>query len=86
MGNGKLVCKGKDLLTECEVWSKKLRTQNVANGCRVKNSIKKAIWSKNQKDIEKLVVAMPNIQMIKREGLHKKDVPKRHKVLVRHEE
>ena len=33
LNNGKLVCKGKDLLTECEVWSKKLCIHDVTKGC-----------------------------------------------------
>ena len=46
LNNGELVCKGKDILTECEVWSKKLRIQYVTKGCLHKNSIKKITWKK----------------------------------------
>ena len=50
--HGKLVPKGKDLLTEYEVCGKKLCIQNVTKGCINKNSIKKAIWEKNEKDLK----------------------------------
>ena len=34
--NGKDVCKGKDLLTECKNWSRELQIQNVTKGCWTK--------------------------------------------------
>ena len=41
--NGKLVCKGKDLLTECENWSRELRIQNVTKVCIDTNKMKETL-------------------------------------------
>ena len=46
--NGKNMCKGKDLLTECENWSRELNIQNVNKGCLDTNLIKKAVWAKTK--------------------------------------
>ena len=54
--NGKNMCKGKDLLTERENWSRDLNIQNVTKGCLDTNSIKKAVWAKNEDDLKALVM------------------------------
>ena len=60
--NGKNVCNGKDLLTECENWSRELQIQNVTKGCLDTNSIKKAVWAKNKDELKTLVLARPKIE------------------------
>ena len=54
--NGKNECKGKDLLTECENWSRELNIQNVTKGCLDTNLIKKAVWAKNEDKLKVLVM------------------------------
>ena len=54
--NGKNVCKGKDLLTECENWSRELNIQNVTKGCLDTNSIKKAVCAKIKDDLKAIVM------------------------------
>ena len=51
LNNGKLTCKGKDLLTEYQTWSKKLRITDVTNRCLDRKSIKTAIRKKTEKDM-----------------------------------
>ena len=58
--NGKLVCKCKDLPTE--LWSKKLCIQDVTKGWLDKNSIKKPIRKKPEKEIKALVLDRPKIK------------------------
>ena len=60
--NGKNVCNGKDLLTECENWCKDLDISNITKGCLDTNLIKKAVWAKNKDDLKSLVMNMPKIQ------------------------
>ena len=55
--NGKDVCKGKDLLTECDNWSRQLNIQNVTKGCLDT----KAVWAKNEDNLKTLVMAQPKI-------------------------
>ena len=55
LNNGKPVCKGKDLLTECEVWSKTLCLQDITKVCVDRKSIKTATCKKNKKDLKTLV-------------------------------
>ena len=44
--NGKNVCKEKDLLTECENWSRVLQIPNVTKGCLDTHSIKRQCGQK----------------------------------------
>ena len=60
--NGKNVCRGKDLLTECENWCRDLNTQNVTKGCLDTNSIKKSVWEKNEDNLKILVMNEIKIQ------------------------
>ena len=55
LNNGKLICKVKDLITNCEVWSRKLHINDGTKGCLDKKSIKTAIWRKIEKDLKTLV-------------------------------
>ena len=48
LNNDKLTCNEKDLLAECQTWSKKLRITDVTKGCLDRKSIKTAIWKKNE--------------------------------------
>ena len=50
--NGKNVRKAKDLLTECENWSRELQIPNVTKGCLETSSIRKAVWAKNEDDFK----------------------------------
>ena len=71
--NGKLVCKGKDLLTKCENWSRELRIQNVTKGCLDANSLKKAAWDKNEEYLKALVLARPKIKDRYSDNKNKRD-------------
>ena len=61
LNNGKLTCKGKDLLTEYQTWSKKLRITDVTNRFLDRKSIKTAIRKNTEKDIKALVQSRPKI-------------------------
>ena len=54
--NGRNICKGKDLLTECETWCRDLDIPNITKGCLDTALLKNAVWAKNEADI-KLMVA-----------------------------
>ena len=56
------MCKGKDLLTKCENWSRDLNIQNVTKGCLYTNSIKKAVRAKNEEKLKRLALAMPKLE------------------------
>ena len=60
--NGKNICKGKDLLTECETWCRDLDLPNVTQGCLDTALIKTAVWAKNEGDIKLMVSNMPKIK------------------------
>jgi len=59
--NGKVTCKGMDLLTECETWCKDNDIPDVTQGCLDTNMIKKAVWTKNEKDILEIMEHKPKI-------------------------
>ena len=60
--NGKNECKGQDLLTECETWSRELDLPNVTKGCLDTDLIKKAVWQKNETEIQQMVENRPKIE------------------------
>ena len=60
--NGKNICKGKDLLTECETWCRDLDLPNVTQGCLDTALIKTAVWAKNEAEIKQMVSNMPKIE------------------------
>ena len=59
--NGKNVCNGKDLLTDCENWCRDLDIPNVTKGCLDTNLIKKVVWARNEDDLKSMVLNMPKI-------------------------
>ena len=50
--NGARECKGEDLLKECRNLSKELGIKDVKKGFYHKETIKKAIWEANEKEIK----------------------------------
>ena len=60
--NGRNICKGKDLLTECENWCQDLDIPNVTTGCLDTALIKNAVWAKNEDDIKLMTTNITQIQ------------------------
>ena len=54
LNNGKLTCKGKDLLTECQKWYRHLRIKDVTKGCLERNMIKLGSGKKTRRTYKSL--------------------------------